>query len=127
MVLQPGANASEAQWHPLIEQAVTASLAFDHAQLLSQAIERLHAKVEYTSLPAFLCPEPFTLPELQRSYEIVLDRAVEKSAFRKRIFAQAFLEETGETRITGKRPAAHYRLRYRDRPAYFPRTFSPRS
>jgi 8-oxo-dGTP diphosphatase len=127
VVLQPGANASDAQWHPLSDHAATGSLAFDHEQLLGQAIERLHAKVEYTSLPAFLCPEPFTLPELQRIYEIVLDRPVEKSAFRKRLFAQSFLEETGETRITGKRPAALYRLRYRDRPAYFPRTFSPRT
>ena len=43
-----------------------------------------------------------------------------------RVAAQELLEDTGEVRTTGKRPAALYRLRYRDRPAYFPRTFSPR-
>lgn len=36
-------------------------------------------------LPGFLCPKPFTLPELQRVYEIVLGRELEKSALRKRM------------------------------------------
>ena len=32
-------------------------------------------------------PAEFTLPELQRVYEIVLDRPLEKSAFRTRMLA----------------------------------------
>jgi ADP-ribose pyrophosphatase YjhB (NUDIX family) len=126
LLLHAGANASAVEWHPLHGEHVGLPLAFDHASLLQQALVRLRAKVEYTSLPAFLLPEPFTLPDLQHMYEIVLDRPVEKSAFRKRLAAQEFLEDTGKVRKTGKRPAALYRLRYRDRPVYFPRTFSPR-
>lgn len=49
--------------------------------------------MEYTSLPAFLLPEPFTLPELQRTYELVLGRALDKSAFRKRMLDAGFLQE----------------------------------
>ena len=124
--LQAGANAGAVEWHPLRGDHVALPLAFDHASLLQQALTRLRSKVEYTSLPAFLLPEPFTLPELQQIYEVVLHRPIEKSAFRKRLAAQALLEDTGEVRTTGKRPAALYRLRYRDRPAFFPRTFSPR-
>ena len=68
------------------DEARRRRLAFDHGEILAAAIERLRGKVEYTSLPAFLCPEPFTLPELQRVYEIVLGRDLDKSAFRKRIW-----------------------------------------
>jgi hypothetical protein len=42
--------------------------------LREAAIQRLRSKVEYTSLPAYLMPPEFTLPDLQRVYEIVLDR-----------------------------------------------------
>src|SRR5258705_6592531 len=45
------------------------ALAFDHGEILRAAVERLRGKVEYTSLPAFLLPEPFTLPQLQQRSE----------------------------------------------------------
>ena len=82
-----GGNAADARWHPVRDDGVREPLAFDHAEILAAAIERLRSKVEYTSLPAFLLPEEFTLTELQRVYEIVLDRPVDKSAFRTRVMA----------------------------------------
>ncbi len=104
------------------------NLAFDHGHILTAAVERLRAKVEYTSLPAFLLNEPFTLPQLQRVYEIVLDRAVDKSAFRTRALAAPdFLEEAG-IQITGApRPPMGYRLVNRQQPVTFPRTFQVRN
>jgi 8-oxo-dGTP diphosphatase len=101
-------------------------LAFDHATILAAALERLRSKAEYTSLPAFLLPEPFTLPQLQRMYEIVLDRPVDKSGFRTRMLAARFLQEAGYVEGESNRPAMGYRLRERRAPALFPRTFSPR-
>jgi len=98
-------------------------LAFDHGEILAAAIERLRGKVEYTSLPAFLCPEPFTLPELQRVYEIVLGRELDKSAFRKRMLDGAFLEEAGQVNGASGRAAMGYRVRERERATVFPRTF----
>lgn len=117
----PGGSAAS-EWLPC-EQALRRRLAFDHAQILAAAVERLRSKVEYTSLPAFLLPEPFTLPQLQRVYEIVLDRALDKSAFRKRMLDAQYLQEVGM--VTGEhgRPAMGYRLRERDRATVFPRTF----
>ena len=63
------------------------------------------------------------LPNLHRQIELVNPDLVLCFG---RVAAQALLEDTGKVRTTGKRPAALYRLRYRDRPAFFPRTFSPR-
>jgi len=124
--LAPGANAADVRWWPVSGAAVRAKLAFDHAKLLGAAIERLRAKVEYTSLPAFLLPKEFTLPDLQRAYEVVLGRAVEKSAFRTRVLMAGVVEPVDRQRQTGKRPAQLYRLASRSEPVFFPRTFTPK-
>ena len=78
------------------------------------------------SLPAFLLPEPFTLPQLQRVYEVVLDRPVDKSGFRTRMLAAGFLKEVGYVAGDSNRPALGYCLIDRETPVVFPRTFSPR-
>jgi 8-oxo-dGTP diphosphatase len=121
-----GGNAAGVAWFKVDELLRRPQLAFDHATLLRAAVERLRGKVEYTSLPAFLLPEPFTLPQLQHIYEVVLGRPVDKSAFRTRTLAAHYLEETGHVDGDSKRPAMGYRLIDRRAPATFPRTFSPR-
>ena len=110
------------EWVPC-DQAARRRLAFDHNTILSTAIERLRSKVEYTSLPAFLLPEPFTLPQLQRVYEVVLGRPLDKSSFRKRMLDAAYLEEVGMVTGDHGRAAMGYRLRERDQATVFPRTF----
>lgn len=105
------------------DAAYTRRLAFDHGEILKAGLERLRAKVEYTSLPAFLLSEPFTLPELQHVYEVVLSRPLDKSAFRKRMLDAEFLEEVGPVSGAFGRSAMGFRVRERERAAVFPRTF----
>jgi ADP-ribose pyrophosphatase YjhB (NUDIX family) len=125
--LHPGAIAADARWFPVDESGVSFRLAFDHSEILTAALERLRSKVEYTSLPAFLLPKEFTLTELQRAYEIVLGRELEKSAFRTRVLAAGLVEPTEKIREGPNRPAQMYRLSNPRAPVYFARTFSPRS
>jgi 8-oxo-dGTP diphosphatase len=115
------------QWHPVDALSPRKRLAFDHAEILRTALERLRSKVEYTSLPAFLLAEPFTLPQLQKMYEIVLGRAIDKSGFRTRAMAAEFLREEGFLEVGSPRPAMGYRLKDRASVVYFPRTLSTRS
>ncbi|MBC8072565.1 MAG: NUDIX hydrolase [Deltaproteobacteria bacterium] len=124
--LAKGANAADVGWHTVDTLLPRTRLAFDHAHILQTAVERLRSKVEYTSLPAFLLNEPFTLPQLQRTYEAVLGRAVDKSGFRTRMLAADFLDEAGRLESDANRPPMGYRLRNRERAVVFPRTFSPR-
>ena len=125
MQLRGGANAAEVAWFE-VDAASRKRLAFDHGELLDAAVARLRSKVEYTSLPAFLLEEPFTLPALQHTYEVVLGRPVDKSGFRTRMMAADFLEEAGLVETASHRPPMAYRLKDRSRPVFFPRTFSPR-
>jgi 8-oxo-dGTP diphosphatase len=128
--LMPGAIADsvlapDAQWFPLTGSRVKPRLAFDHGEILETAVQRLRSKVEYTSLPAYLMPLEFTLPELQRSYEIVLDRSLEKSAFRTRMLSADLIEPIEKMRKGPNRPAQLYRLKPDRAPVYFARTFNP--
>lgn len=126
VTLARGANAADVAWFDVGRGPHAARLAFDHGEILDAAVERLRSKVEYTSLPAFLLPEPFTLPQLQRTYELVLGRSVDKSGFRTRMMAADFLEEAGLVGTEAHRPPMGYRLKDRRAPVFFPRTFSPR-
>jgi len=120
---ETGSKAPPASEWVEVDTALRKRLAFDHAEILAAAVERLRGKVEYTSLPAFLLPEPFTLPQLQRTYEIVLGRPMDKSAFRKRMLDAQFLAETGSIAGDAGRTAMGYRILDRERAAVFPRTF----
>ena len=124
--LAKGANAADVSWFDVDGLLKKPRLAFDHAEILLAAVERLRSKVEYTSLPAFLLAEPFTLPQLQRMYEVVLGRAVDKSGFRTRMMAADFLDEVGVVESDSNRPPMGYRLKNREQAVVFPRTFSPR-
>ena len=106
-----GKGASEIKWSRLAKGKVKEKLAFDHAEILSKCTERLRNKVLYTSLPVHLMQEDFTLGELQKVYEIILDYKLDHKSFRRRMLSAGILEETGAMRHDGRRPAHLYRLK----------------
>lgn len=100
--------APHARWVD-VEKVFESLDAFDHAQLLKLALARLQSKSRYTSLPIHLLSETFTLAELQQTFEICTQCRLERKAFRRRMLESGILEETGEQRSTGARPAAVFR------------------
>ena len=110
--LRRGANAADVAWSPVAGEAVALPLAFDHAEILVNALTRLRNKVEYSTLPVHLLPAAFTLGELQSVYERILGRPLDKSAFRKRVAEASFAEPIpGAMRRASNRPAQLYRLK----------------
>ena len=123
LTLRQGANADDAAWREIKKTGVEPELAFDHGKILACAVQRLRNKVEYTSLPIHLLPPRFTLPDLQRVYEQLLGRRIDKSAFRKRIAELDFLEPVeGEKRPASNRPAQIYRVKPGLSTVFFDRT-----
>ena len=120
--LKHGANAAAVAWWSA-QSADRPSLAFDHGTIVDCAVARLRSKVEYTSLPVHLLPEKFTLPDLQKVYEQILGRKIDKSAFRKRMAEADFVEPVeGERRLASNRPAQLYRVKWGAKTIFFDRT-----
>ena len=85
-------------------------LAFDHAEMLPEALRTLRHKVDQGALPLHLLPETFTLTELQRACEAILGRELDKGAFRRQIKDSPHLEKIpGEFQRGAQRPAQIYR------------------
>jgi 8-oxo-dGTP diphosphatase len=92
-------------------------LAFDHAKIVAMALNRLKGKVRYQPIGFELLPAKFTLSQLQRLYEVVLERELDKRNFRKKILGMGLLVETNEIqKDVAHRAARLYRFdeeRYR--------------
>jgi 8-oxo-dGTP diphosphatase len=87
-------------------------LAFDHALIIDAALYRLRERLEDPLRPSRfeLVPPRFTLAELQRVYEVILGRSLDKRNFRARILARGLVEPVAAARKTGPhRPAQLFR------------------
>jgi 8-oxo-dGTP diphosphatase len=86
-------DARDAAWFGVHD---VPSLAFDHAEILQMALDRLRGKLRYEPIGFELLPKKFTLSQLQHLYELVLERKLDKRNFRKRVLAMELLIETDE-------------------------------
>lgn len=101
-------DARDAAWFPVAELP---TLAFDHAEIVEVALERLKGKVRYQPIGFELLPPKFALSELQRLYEVILETPLDKRNFRKRILAMDLLVETDEVQTdVAHRAARLYRF-----------------
>jgi len=90
------------------------TLPFDHDQIVARSIERLRSKATYSSLPAFLLPEVFTLNDLHCIYQQTQGVRLDKASFRHKIMEQDIIEAIpGQFRTGAHRPAQLYRLTHR--------------
>ena len=110
--LQPRAadDAADVGWFSVHEPP---PLAFDHVDILKRAFQRLRHKLESTALGSLFMPEEFTLSELRRAYERILNEKLDDGRFRRRILAADILEETGARCGRGRRAAKLHRFKYR--------------
>jgi 8-oxo-dGTP diphosphatase len=122
--LKAGTDAGAAAWMPARKHP---PLAFDHDRILTYALERLANKLDYTTVGFQLLPRKFTLSQLQRVYETVLGRSLDKRNFRRKLAILDVLTPLDEWVQDGpSRPAQLYRFspkqfeRLRDKGILFP-------
>lgn len=86
----------------------TGELAFDHIDLVYYAIERLKNKIEYTPIAFSLLPKYFTLREIQKLYETILnvEKPFSRANFRRKI--KKMVIKTEKEKLTSGRPAICY-------------------
>jgi 8-oxo-dGTP diphosphatase len=106
---EAGSDARSARWAPVDD--VRGKLAFDHSQILDDAVERARNLLELTTLAAAFCRPAFTMGELRNVYEIVWGTPLDPRNFSRKVaHTEGFVELTGtkRTKETG-RPATLYR------------------
>ena len=121
IALEAGSGATDIKWVPVENGEVSEGLAFDHAHILKECTERLRSKVLYTSLPIHMMPDEFTLAELQQVYEVIMGGKMDHKSFRRRMLGADILEETGNMKETGRRPAMLYRQKETEETHFFVR------
>ncbi|MEU2116942.1 NUDIX domain-containing protein [Streptomyces sp. NPDC016459] len=87
------------------------ALAFDHARILADGVERARSKIEYSSLATAFCPPEFTVGELRRVYEAVWGVSLDPRNFHRKVTGTpGFLVPAGGTTTRqGGRPAQLFR------------------
>ena len=109
---QAGSDAQAAAWVPVgslglaegggQQPGTSRKLAFDHARILADGLERARAKLEYTPLATAFVADEFTISELRAVYETVWGERLHAGNFHRKVLSvPGFVESTGETTETG--------------------------
>lgn len=107
--IRAASDAREVAW---FEVRQLPPLAFDHAEIVAMAHQRLAAKLNYSTIALQFMPENFTLSELQQVHESILGDRLDKRNFRKRLMALDCIKDTGKSRRNGNhRPARLYTVK----------------
>jgi 8-oxo-dGTP diphosphatase len=94
------------KWFPIAE---VPKLAYDHKTVLTMAAERLRSKLSYTNIVCNLLPEEFTLGQLQKVYEVISGKKIDKRNFRKKLDHLKIVKALGrKTSGEACRPASLY-------------------
>lgn len=103
---ETGMGIKDIKWHSVYNLP---PLAYDHKEIISHAITYLRENVEQKPVAFQLLPKKFTLTQLQKTYEMILNKELDKRNFRKKILSYNILTELTEVSKEGsKRPARLY-------------------
>jgi 8-oxo-dGTP diphosphatase len=97
-----------ADWVPATDPP---ALAFDHAQILATAIERVRGKLWWSNIAVGILPAEFTLAQAREVYEAIAGTAYDPSTFARDLRSTGLIIQTDtEPAATGGRPANRYRF-----------------
>ena len=102
-----GSDAAGAEWRPVDRLLTRGRLAFDHRQILTDAVERTRAKLEYSNIATAFLDDQFTIASLREVYEVVWGYALDPGNFHRKVTrTHGFVQRTGRRQSVGRgRPA----------------------
>lgn len=96
-------DAEQVQWFNIKELP---ALSFDHKKILDTAVKRLQGKITYEPIGFELLDDKFPFSDLEKLYNTLLNREVDRRNFRKKIVGLNILDELDEKVSKGSgRPA----------------------
>lgn len=104
VVPRPDVLSDTCDWYNLDERG---PLLLDHDEILAAALATLQSQLSYQPVGYNLLPRKFTLPELQKLYEAILGKKLDRRNFQRKIFSFGILRSLDEKR-TGVAHKAPY-------------------
>ena len=102
-------KTSNADWFPIDR---IPKLAFDHNEILKMALTSLKEKIVNTDILKALYPKGFTIPEIQKVYESILEKRFDRRNFRKKLLSIDLIKDTNKVRnFQGNKPAKVYEFK----------------
>ena len=99
-------KTSDAEWFDINQ---IPNLAYDHNKILTAAIEKLKDLIVSSSILKILYPKGFSIPEIHKVYESILNKEIDRRNFRKKILASGLVKDTNTTiNFEGRKPAKLY-------------------
>ena len=80
-------------------------LMMDHEAIVLKALEALRSQLAYIPIGRNLMPKKFTMPELQKLYETILDRKLDRRNFQRKMLSFDILNKLSEIRKGGAHKA----------------------
>lgn len=99
---QPDIFSDECKWWDIEE---VPDLIYDHNEILKEALAVLRLDLNYHPVGYNLLPEKFTMPELQRLYETILSKPIDRRNFQKKILSLKILIRLKERKTGGAHKA----------------------
>ncbi|HRI19605.1 MAG TPA: NUDIX domain-containing protein [Panacibacter sp.] len=85
----PDYFSEDCEWHDIHDLP---AMAMDHNDIVQQALVMLRTHLRYEPVGYNLMPEKFTMPELQKLYETVLDRKLDRRNFQRKMISYGILK-----------------------------------
>lgn len=105
-ILKETLKTSDADWVPIDK---VPPLAYDHNLILDNAANKLKERIKETDLLSYLYPNGFTMPEIQKVYESILNKQFDRRNFRKKLLGTGLIKETNRAeKFDGNKPAKIY-------------------